>query len=335
MNQLNSILVLLWLLVASQHTQAQSLTPFQNEQGKWGYQDTQGNVRIKARYQTSAYFRAGVAVVSRQGKFGVIDTNGKTVLRRKYDLVTILHAKQRIFKVRKAYKRKGKVERKYGVLTKGKRARIPIKYDRIWLASQRQPSLGFIVQRGQKYALFAENGRAVTGFDYDFIRPVDAVRVLAKKKQVKVYLGKAGKVVSPPTKLKKVSEVNGMELVNIHIPNDSLYQLKGIDKVYKGILKDDAQPLGGYAEFYKNLKGNLIYPERATQIGVEGRVFLRFVVELDGSISNIEVVKGIGSGCDEAAVQALKYSKTHWVPAKIKGQAVRYQRMVPITFRLR
>lgn len=334
MKQLTCVLFLL-LFVTSQHTQAQNLIPFQNEQGKWGYQDTQGNVRIKASYQTTAYFQAGVAVVSRQGKFGVIDVQGKTVLRRKYDLVTILHAKQRIFKVRKAYKRKGKVERKYGVLAKGKRTRIPIKYDRIWLASQRQPSLGFIVQRGQKYALFAESGKAVTGFDYDFIRPVDTVRVLAKKKQLNVYLDKAGKVVSPPAKVKKVYELNGMEVLDIHISNDSLYQLKGIDKVYKGVLKNDANPLGGYGEFYKNLKGNLTYPKRATQIGVEGRVFLRFVVELDGSISNIEVVKGIGSGCDEAAMQALKYSKTHWVPAKVKGRVVRYQRMVPIVFRRR
>jgi protein TonB len=66
---------------------------------------------------------------------------------------------------------------------------------------------------------------------------------------------------------------------------------------------------------------------------LQGRVILTFVVERDGSLTDIKVVRGIGSGCDEEAVRALKASPK-WKPGIQNGKPVRVQYSVPVAFSL-
>jgi protein TonB len=66
---------------------------------------------------------------------------------------------------------------------------------------------------------------------------------------------------------------------------------------------------------------------------VEGRVFLQFVVNKDGSLTDIKVVKGIGAGCDEEAIRVLK-SAPRWSPGKQRGVPVRQRMVLPLTFKL-
>ncbi|HAS43588.1 MAG TPA: energy transducer TonB [Microscillaceae bacterium] len=99
------------------------------------------------------------------------------------------------------------------------------------------------------------------------------------------------------------------------------------------IVEEQAMPQGGLKKFYKYIADNLNYPSQARRMGVEGRVFLQFVVEKDGSITDIKVLKGIGSGCDEEAVKVLK-GAPRWKPGKQRGKAVRVRRSIPIMFKL-
>ena len=99
------------------------------------------------------------------------------------------------------------------------------------------------------------------------------------------------------------------------------------------IVEEQAMPKGGLKKFYKYISDNLSYPSQARRMGVEGRVFLQFVVEKDGSITDIKVLKGIGSGCDEEAVKVLK-SAPKWKPGKQRGKAVRVRRSIPVFFKL-
>jgi TonB family protein len=78
---------------------------------------------------------------------------------------------------------------------------------------------------------------------------------------------------------------------------------------------------------------NLHYPEMATQNKIQGRVFVQFVVEKDGSISNAAVLRGIGGGCDEEALSVIKLMP-RWNPGKQRGQAVRVQCVLPVKFTL-
>lgn len=99
------------------------------------------------------------------------------------------------------------------------------------------------------------------------------------------------------------------------------------------IVEEQAMPKGGLKKFYKYIGDNLKYPSQARRMGVEGRVFLQFVVEKDGSITDIKVLKGIGSGCDEEAVRVLK-GAPRWTPGKQRGQPVRVRRSIPLMFKL-
>ena len=90
---------------------------------------------------------------------------------------------------------------------------------------------------------------------------------------------------------------------------------------------------GGQDIFLQFIQKNLIYPKKARRMGIEGKVFVKVVVEKDGSISNAQVVKGIGSGCDNEALRVLKNSP-RWIPGKQRGRPVRVSMTIPIKFEL-
>jgi len=103
-------------------------------------------------------------------------------------------------------------------------------------------------------------------------------------------------------------------------------------EVFKVVEQMPAYP-GGPADLLKYLAANINYPKAAKDAGVEGMVVIQYVIEKDGSISNAQVVKGIGSGCDEEALRVVK-AMPNWVPGKQRGQIVPVQFNLPIRFKL-
>jgi periplasmic protein TonB len=89
---------------------------------------------------------------------------------------------------------------------------------------------------------------------------------------------------------------------------------------------------GGDKELYKFLMKNLSYPNAAVRANVEGKVYVKFVVEKDGSIGNLQILKSVGFGCDEEALRVLK-SMPSWSPGKQNGKAVRVYYTMPIVFK--
>ncbi len=75
------------------------------------------------------------------------------------------------------------------------------------------------------------------------------------------------------------------------------------------------------------------YPEIARKAGVEGRVILQFIVNENGSVTEVAVVRGIGAGCDEEALRVVREAK--FKPGKQRGKAVKVKMSLPITFKLR
>ncbi len=110
-------------------------------------------------------------------------------------------------------------------------------------------------------------------------------------------------------------------------------QTKDTSKVYQ-VVKMVAKFKGGSKELYKFLAKNISYPKLAKEKKIQGRVYLEFVVEKDGSISDVEVLRGIGGGCDEEAIRVIK-SMPKWKPAKNdKGEVVRSKYRLPLKFSL-
>jgi len=90
---------------------------------------------------------------------------------------------------------------------------------------------------------------------------------------------------------------------------------------------------GGEEARIKFLQDNIKYPEEAKELGIQGKVFVTFVVEIDGSITAVNVLRGIGGGCDEEAIRVVK-AMPRWVPGKQRGVPVRVQFNLPIKFTL-
>lgn len=90
---------------------------------------------------------------------------------------------------------------------------------------------------------------------------------------------------------------------------------------------------GGQAAMMKYIATNIKYPRVASQQGLEGRVIVTFVINGQGEVANVEVVKGIGGGCDEEAIRVIK-SLPKWKPGKQNGRPVSVKFTVPIKFAL-
>ncbi|WP_340153885.1 energy transducer TonB [uncultured Marivirga sp.] len=107
------------------------------------------------------------------------------------------------------------------------------------------------------------------------------------------------------------------------------------DKIFM-IVEQAAEPVGGVKAFYAYVASQLAdnYPATAARMNIDGVVYIQFVVEKDGDITQVEAVKGIGGGCDELAVMVVENSPD-WVPAKQRGRAVRSRKVIPIRFILK
>ena len=90
---------------------------------------------------------------------------------------------------------------------------------------------------------------------------------------------------------------------------------------------------GGQQKLFEFIGNNVVYPQEAIDAGVEGRVFVEFYIEKDGSVTNGKVLKGIGYGCDEEALRVIGLMPK-WYPGKQRGKAVRVRYTLPINFKL-
>ncbi|MFP4064164.1 MAG: energy transducer TonB [Bacteroidales bacterium] len=99
------------------------------------------------------------------------------------------------------------------------------------------------------------------------------------------------------------------------------------------VVEDQPQFPGGEEARQRFLEENLRYPQMAREAGIQGTVFVTFVVETDGSVTDVQVLRGIGGGCDREAVRVVEMMP-RWEPGRQRGQAVRVQFNMPIRFRL-
>ena len=90
---------------------------------------------------------------------------------------------------------------------------------------------------------------------------------------------------------------------------------------------------GGDEARMRFLSENIRYPQMARESGIQGTVFVTFVVERDGSVTDVRVLRGIGGGCDEEALRVIR-AMPRWNPGKQRGRPVRVQFNMPIRFTL-
>jgi protein TonB len=119
--------------------------------------------------------------------------------------------------------------------------------------------------------------------------------------------------------------------------------LADLQQKQKQVVEEETEPYryveqmpefpGGDAARINFFNKNLKYPPMARESGIQGTVYLTFVVSKTGQISNVQVVRGIGGGCDEEAIRVLK-SMPNWIPGRQNGKPVPVQFSLPLRFSL-
>ena len=128
------------------------------------------------------------------------------------------------------------------------------------------------------------------------------------------------------------AEVDQQEVIEEYVPVEVEEEEVQEQEIFQIVEEMPSFP-GGEAKLMEYVAKNIKYPQIARETGIQGRVFVGFVVEPDGSISNVKLLRGIGGGCDEEAMRVIK-SLPKWKPGKQRGKAVRVSYQIPGFFKL-
>lgn len=136
----------------------------------------------------------------------------------------------------------------------------------------------------------------------------------------------------------KIMEVPLTETPAPELPADEIQKVnpflitEELDEVFD-VVEEMPNPQGGITGWNEYLAKNIGYPLEARKNGVEGTVIVVFEIHEDGSIHNVEILRGIGGGADQEAVRVVQ-NAPHWEPGKQKGRAVKTRMRLPIRFKM-
>ena len=128
------------------------------------------------------------------------------------------------------------------------------------------------------------------------------------------------------------AEMDQNEVIEEYVPVEVEEEEVQEQEIFQIVEEMPSYP-GGEQKLMEYVAKNIKYPQIARETGIQGRVFVGFVVEPDGSVSNVKVLRGIGGGCDEEAMRVVK-SMPKWKPGKQRGKAVRVSYQIPVNFKL-
>lgn len=126
--------------------------------------------------------------------------------------------------------------------------------------------------------------------------------------------------------------VEGTGEIEFDQPVQEVAEESDDDKVFTAV-EQQAEFPGGYAKLVKFLKDNIKYPSSARRMGIEGKVYVKFIVDKEGAISNIEILKGINADLDKEAVRVIKLMPP-WKPGRQNGRSVKSPFVLPVSFKL-
>lgn len=158
------------------------------------------------------------------------------------------------------------------------------------------------------------------------VKPEEEMKTQDELKETKTAIGAfdvKGNDESGGTVLKAVEDIATPEP-----PKQEAEQNKVFD-----VVEQQPQFPGGMGALNQWLGSNIKYPAMAVENGIEGRVIVQFVVERDGSVSGVHVVRGVDPSLDKEATRVVA-QMPKWIPGKQNGSAVRVKYTVPVTFRL-
>lgn len=104
-------------------------------------------------------------------------------------------------------------------------------------------------------------------------------------------------------------------------------------EVFQEDLPSDPEYPGGPTAMMKFIANNVQYPQSAIQNMEQGKVYVQLVIEKDGSVTNVEVMRGVSEAIDREALRVVN-KMPNWKPGEVNGKKVRVRQIIPISFRL-
>ncbi|MGM5629521.1 TonB family protein [Apibacter raozihei] len=268
------------------------------KKGKYGLIDKYGK-EVLSPFLDKIYNPSyGLAITKKDNFYGLLNLNGEIVASAKYDNIQLLDDTSYLIVV----------NNKFGVIKENGSISINPQFDNIY--SFNKNLYRFI--NGGKYGLISKDGKVFVPAKYDLI--------FYNENNDTAYASlddETGIISLLDGKFTNIKDIpSSIPMVNIHDKN----------KVFTGVAN-----LEGTKAFQNFIKMNLNYPIKAIEKKTKGTVLVKFVVEKDGTISNIKIIRDIGDGCGEEVIRVLKLIKK-WKPDTDNGKAVQTHYKIPIRF---
>ncbi len=139
---------------------------------------------------------------------------------------------------------------------------------------------------------------------------------------VKMVLPITFSLTKQPTIINNTNFENITEVLEFSISDSSMFSAETMPKF-----------IGGQSALFSYIKTNINYPEKSKQAGIEGKVLVAFVIQKDGSVTNVNLIKGIGDKCDQEALKIIN-GMPKWIPGSTEGKPLDVKIILPITFKL-
>jgi TonB family protein len=297
--------------------------------GKFGIYTLNNRVICQPIYDQVTLPFYNYSIVQLAGKFGVIDMSERYILPCSYD--TIYRMESFLEKI-VIVKSKGKM----GVDFIGLTSRIPMMYDEIdyWSYDSH-----IIIRKGEKYGLYQKYYDDYIGKNIVLKNNIDckydSIKVHIENNKEHFYLYQGGNTISldsiPYRTTNSKIVINpkiGDYVAKTSIPFETEIDIK--NKVYD-FTQIEPFFLTGKPAMEKYIAANIIYPESLKEKGTKGKVYIRFTVEKNGSISDIKIIKGLAKELDAEALRIVNSMKT-WTPGKMEDRDVRAKYIITIYF---
>ena len=208
----------------------------------------------------------------------------------------------------------------------------------IWEPNEKQSPIILTGEANGQEPLIVIDGKAATMQQLKALDPeeIDNLSVIKNEGALKEYAKHFNADTSNGIIFVNTKEYvkNGKkEILSIHVKAEEPAEETGADNDAFNVVEQMPEFPGGSVELMKFLSENVKYPEAALKAGTQGRVVAQFIVEADGSITNIKVLKKVSDEIDAEAVRVIK-AMPKWKPGMQKGQPVRVKYTIPVTFRL-
>lgn len=255
--------------------------------------------KILFPYNSRSYigFHEGLCTQEQGGKFGFINKTGKFVISPIYDFVGDFHEGV-------AFAEKGN---KWGAIDKNGKTVIPFIYDGV-----RDCSEGLIpVNKNDEWGFVDKSNNVVIPIKYEIVSKFSDGLANVTEGGGFGYIDKQGNSTFNPPASSNTAQNTNTEAIEVTETMPSF--------------------VGGPTAMFRWLNEHLQYPEEAMNKGIKGRVIATFVVEKDGSITDIEIVKSVHPLLDNETIRVLG-TMPKWIPGTQDGSPVRVKYTVPLTY---